>query len=115
VRRGRDRHFVSLLGEVSAAQSQKIEEFLTTLAGEWAVKVPPATDEVSRRLRKEVWSAWWKATDGPLLLEEFKKRSLPDAERESPDCHRATRRRRGREREAALSALQQRAALCCRW
>lgn len=73
---------IGLLGDVPAEQSAKIEEFLTDLAGDWNVKVPPANDEVARRIRKEVWAAWWKATDGPVLLEEFKKRSLPDAERE---------------------------------
>lgn len=72
---------IGLLDEVPSDASQKIEEFLTSLAGEWAIKAPPASDAVARRLRKELWTVWWKTADGPVLLEEFKRRSLPDAER----------------------------------
>ena len=36
---------------------------------------------MSRRLRKEVWNAWWKSADGEKLLWEFKSRTPSDEER----------------------------------
>jgi HEAT repeat protein len=71
---------IHLLAELPAAQSKPIEEYLTQLAGEWALTVPGGADEVSRRLRRELWLAWWRGTDGTALLDEFKRHTLPDAE-----------------------------------
>src|SRR5207249_2805878 len=56
--------------------------FLRDLGGEWAVSTPQGSDEVARRMRREVWASWWRATDGPALLEEFRKRTLNEAARE---------------------------------
>src|SRR5262249_28407488 len=58
------------------------EEYLTKLAGEWEISVPRGDDEVARRLRRDAWAAWWKGTEGSILLEEFKKRTLSDADRD---------------------------------
>jgi hypothetical protein len=73
---------IGLLGELSQDQARSIEEFLTALAGEWSIQVPQGDDEVARRLRREIWKAWWSATDGALLVNELKKRTPSDAERE---------------------------------
>jgi len=34
------------------------------LAGEWSIAVPQGNDAVSRKLRRELWAAWWNASDG---------------------------------------------------
>ncbi|HXG12586.1 MAG TPA: HEAT repeat domain-containing protein [Gemmataceae bacterium] len=73
---------IDLLAELSPEQARPAEEFLTRLAGEWAITVPPGNDNLSRRLRRDLWAAWWRGTDGPLLLEEFRKRTPSDADRE---------------------------------
>src|SRR5262249_14486903 len=70
---------ITLLGELPPAQSKQVEDFLAQLAGEWSVGSPTGNDEVARRMRREVWTAWWRATDGPVLLEELRKRTLDEA------------------------------------
>jgi hypothetical protein len=62
-----------------------VEEFLRDLAGDWVVSAPNGKDDLSKKMRREVWAAWWKVTDGPALLAEFKKRSLDDADREQAE------------------------------
>jgi HEAT repeat protein len=73
---------IALLGELSPDQSRQVEDFLRDLGGEWAVSTPQGADEVARRMRREAWAVWWRATDGPALLEEFRKRTLDEAGRE---------------------------------
>lgn len=73
---------IALIAELPPAQAHPIEEFLAGLAGEWAIAVPQGDDAMARRLRRELWMAWWNATDGPAILEEIKKRTPSDAERE---------------------------------
>lgn len=72
---------IGLLGELPQDQNQQAEEYLINLAGEWAVAGPKGNDRMSRHLRREVWLAWWKSTDGDKLLDEFKSRTTTDAER----------------------------------
>lgn len=73
---------VGLLAELPTDQSRAIEDYLSGLAGEWSVRAPSGNDTLARRLRRDLWAAWWDATDGPSLLEEFRKRTPPDAERQ---------------------------------
>jgi HEAT repeat protein len=73
---------IDLLAELPPDMRTQAEEYLTTLAGEWAVRGPKGNDEMSRTLRRDVWAAWWKNTDGAKLLREFKSRTLPDDERD---------------------------------
>src|SRR5262249_56857857 len=73
---------INLLGDVPAHQSAQIEAVLTDLAGDWKISVPAGNDNLARRMRRETWAAWWRVTDGSVLLDEFHKRSLPDGERE---------------------------------
>jgi hypothetical protein len=72
---------IDLLDDLPPHLGQQAEEYLTNLAGEWAVTGPKGNDKMSKRLRREVWLAWWKTTDGDKLLDEFKSRTSTDAQR----------------------------------
>ncbi len=72
---------IDLLAELTPEGRKQAEECLTQLAGEWAIGGPPGNDRTSGRLRREAWAAWWRSLDGESLLEEFRSRTLADAER----------------------------------
>jgi HEAT repeat protein len=68
---------IDLLAGAQPQQRKQIEEALHDLAGEWAPTVNLSNDDdVSRGIRRDAWAAWWKRTEGPALLDEFKKRTL---------------------------------------
>jgi HEAT repeat protein len=71
---------IDLIGELPAAQRKEIEDLLQHLAGEWSPDLGlKGDDEVSRRIRRDAWAAWWKHTDGDTLMAAFRKRTLtPD-------------------------------------
>ncbi len=72
---------IELLAELPAAQSRPAEQALQDLAGEWAPVLTLARDdEVSRRIRRDAWAAWWRNTDGPALLAAFRRRTLSAAQ-----------------------------------
>jgi HEAT repeat protein len=73
---------IGLLAEAPPHQARQIEEFLMGLAGEWSIVVPQGNDAVARKLRRELWSAWWNAADGTAIVEELKKRTPSDDDRE---------------------------------
>jgi HEAT repeat protein len=73
---------IGLLAEAPPLQARQIEEFLAGLAGDWAISVPQGNDNVSRKLRRDLWGAWWNAADGSALIDELKKRTPSDADRE---------------------------------
>src|SRR5262249_3182815 len=94
------------LSDLPQEQTRHAEEYLVQLAGDWAVSTPRGDDEIARRLRREAWTAWWKATDGPVLLEEFRKRTLSDADRDKAMAHLANLNDDSPEvREKALTEL----------
>jgi HEAT repeat protein len=72
---------IDMLADLPPEGRKQAEEFLTQLAGEWAVAGPAGNDRVAGRLRREAWAAWWRGLDGDTLLEEFRSRTLPDTER----------------------------------
>jgi HEAT repeat protein len=74
---------IDLLAELPPAQRKLAEDFLTDLAGEWAMAVPPRNEETLGRMRREIWAAWWKSTGQTDLLNEFRRRTLSDADRET--------------------------------
>jgi HEAT repeat protein len=79
---------IDLLAEVTPSQRQPVERILQELAGEWAPKVTlVGEDDVARRIRRDAWAAWWRNTDGPILLEEFRKRTLSAADTEKIRVH----------------------------
>ncbi len=73
---------IDLLAELPKAERKLAEDYLTQLAGEWAVTVPQGNAEVLRHIRREVWKAWWQSTTGANLLDVFRKRTLSEADRE---------------------------------
>lgn len=73
---------IELLADMQQSQRAPVEEFLTKLAGEWTLTVPPGADGVSKELRRKLWLAWWQSMDGPALVDEFRKRSISDEDRE---------------------------------
>ncbi len=72
---------IDLVGDLPPEERRQVEAYLSDLAGEWAVKTPQGNDALSGRLRRELWSAWWRSLDGQHLLEEFRGRTLGDDER----------------------------------
>ena len=72
---------IDLLSELPALQRKQAEDYLSHLAGEWAIVTPQGNDNTSRRLRREMWHAWWRNSEGSLLLDEFRSRTLTEAER----------------------------------
>jgi HEAT repeat protein len=71
---------IELLGDLPPRLREQAEHYLSGLAGEWAVGGPKGNDLMSRRLRRDVWAAWWKNADGTKLLEEFRSRMATDEE-----------------------------------
>lgn len=68
---------IDLLAELSPEQRRQAEDVLQNLAGDWAPNVGlTGEDDVSRRIRRDAWMAWWRNTDGPALLAELRKRTL---------------------------------------
>ncbi|HZV05733.1 MAG TPA: HEAT repeat domain-containing protein [Gemmataceae bacterium] len=72
---------IDLIAVLPPEGRKRVEDYLAELAGEWAVKTPQGSDDLSARLRRELWSAWWRALDGKQLLDEFRSRILSDDER----------------------------------
>jgi len=72
---------IDLFAELPLAGCKQVEEYLHELAGEWAVKAPQGSDAMSGRLRRELWSAWWRSLDDKQLLDEFRSRTLTEKER----------------------------------
>jgi HEAT repeat protein len=73
---------IKIMGELPLAEAKQAEEYLVILASEQS---PKATLEKEGDQKKcaEAWDAWWKKTQGPDLLKEFTKRTLPDADRDT--------------------------------
>jgi HEAT repeat protein len=68
---------IDLLGELPAEGRNQAEKALQQLAGNWSPSPPLAgDDEVSRKIRREAWAAWWRTVDGPALLAAFGQRTL---------------------------------------
>ena len=73
---------IDLLADLPNEQRKQAEEYLTKLAGEWAVAGPQGNDATSRKLRRDAWAAWWHGIDDKVLLNEFQSRTMTDDERD---------------------------------
>lgn len=75
---------IDLLTDLNAAERKPIEDLLTRLAGEWAPALNfSVEDAVSRRIRRDAWSSWWRHTDGPALLATLAKHTLTAKNRQT--------------------------------
>jgi HEAT repeat protein len=73
---------IELLAELPAADRRRAEESLQELAGDWAPPVGQMKDDgISRKIIRDSWASWWKNTEGPALLAEFRKRTLGPEDR----------------------------------
>ncbi len=73
---------IDLLAELPTEQRKQAEEYLTNLAGEWAVAGPQGNDVTSGKVRRDAWAAWWNGIDDKVLLHEFRSRTMTDDERD---------------------------------
>lgn len=74
---------IDLLAVLPANKRGQVEEVLQEFAGEWAPTGGPAgEDEISRRIRRDAWAAWWANTESPALLAMIRKRTLTPAEQD---------------------------------
>jgi HEAT repeat protein len=73
---------IKIMGELPLAEAKQAEEYLLVLASEQSPKATMEKDGDQKKCA-EAWSAWWKKTQGPELLKEFTKRTLPDGDRDT--------------------------------
>jgi HEAT repeat protein len=72
---------IGLLAELPEPHSRQAEEMLQGLAGEWGPNpTVQGDDDIARRIRRDAWAGWWRNTDSPALLTEFRRRTLSTAE-----------------------------------
>jgi HEAT repeat protein len=69
---------MALLTDAAPADARRAEDYLQTLAGDEAPKVPLHDDAASRRKCRDAWEEWWRGTDRPGLLDEVRRRTLTD-------------------------------------
>jgi HEAT repeat protein len=68
---------IDLLAVLTPEQRKQAEDVLHSLAGEWSPQITlMREDDISRRIRRDAWASWWRNTDGPALIAEFRKRTL---------------------------------------
>jgi HEAT repeat protein len=72
---------VELLADLPAPLARQAEEYLVNLAADQAPGVPLGTDDASRKRARDAWAKWWRSTEGAAPLQEFKKRTLTEADR----------------------------------
>jgi HEAT repeat protein len=72
---------IGLIGELPVVQGRQGEEYLATLAGDAAPKVP-LNDDASRAKCRDAWAAWWKKSEGNVPLEDIRRRTLNEATRD---------------------------------
>jgi HEAT repeat protein len=72
---------ITLLGEVGDGETRvAIEEFLTDVAGALGPNVKTGTEALTPIQAREAWLRWWRDTEGPVLLNELKKRTRPEVD-----------------------------------
>jgi HEAT repeat protein len=70
---------ITLLGEMGDREARlAIEEFLTEVAGPLGPHVEVGKEELTPVQAREAWLRWWRDTEGPGLLNELKKRTMPE-------------------------------------
>ena len=75
---------IDLLAKLPVGQGRYAEEYLSTLAGDQAPK-DGLSDDASRAKVHDAWAVWWKSTEGSAGVEEFRKRTLTEPDREKAE------------------------------
>lgn len=73
---------IALLCELPPEPARQAEEYLINLAGDQAPKVPLGTDAAAHEKCRDAWAGWWRKSEGLALLDEIRKRTLTDAQRD---------------------------------
>jgi HEAT repeat protein len=74
---------ITLLTELPLTQARQAEDYLVGLASEQAPKAVLGNDDLSRQKCRDEWAKWWLATEGPGLVEELRKRTPAETDRET--------------------------------
>jgi HEAT repeat protein len=72
---------IVLLAELPLGLARQAEDYLAELAGDEAPAVTLGTDDASRCRCRDAWAAWWKAGQGPGVLDELRRRTPMDDKR----------------------------------
>lgn len=68
---------IDLLAELPPPERRLAEQALEQVAEEWSPNPTLAgDDDISRRILRDAWAAWWRNVDGKALLAAFKKLTL---------------------------------------
>jgi HEAT repeat protein len=73
---------ITLLGDLQVEDAHVALEVLYSLAGEKAPKTPPGADADTRGKCRDAWKTWWDGIEDAAVLEEFRKRTLNEGDRE---------------------------------
>jgi HEAT repeat protein len=71
---------IALLPELPTTQAYEVHDFLTELADELAPRVWLGDDDAARQKARDTWARWWLGSEGPELLQELTRRTLPEAD-----------------------------------
>lgn len=72
---------IDLLVDLPAKECRQAEQALQQLAGAWTpTPLSTTEDDLSRKLCREAWAAWWRTTDAEALTAAFRKRTLNEEE-----------------------------------
>jgi HEAT repeat protein len=73
---------ITLLTDLPPALAVQAEEYLIGLAGDQSPKVVLGHDDVTRQKCRDAWATWWLGTEGTWALDEVRKRTLVDGDRD---------------------------------
>src|SRR5262249_41532176 len=73
---------ITLLADLPSSQAVQAEEYLVGLAGDQSPKVALGNDDIARQKCRDAWAVWWLGTEGSWALDEVRKRTLADDNRE---------------------------------
>jgi HEAT repeat protein len=73
---------ISLLNDPDDREAfEMVSNVLSDLAGDLGPISGTGKDEEFRRKAQDIWARWWRGTEGPVLLDELKRRTPTDADR----------------------------------
>ena len=73
---------IALLSELPPNLTREAEDFLLSLAAEQSPKAVIGTDAASKQKARDLWAEWWLKSEKANLLDEFRKRTMTEADRE---------------------------------